>query len=165
MKNDEIRSKNVILVTEDGLKEMSLRAAQDEADKQGLDLVQVSEKEGMPLCKILNYSKMEYEKEKAKKKNKKGHSKVELKEIKMGYSIQENDLKVKVKNISRILNKDGDKVKVQVVLRGREKDYTDIAEEKLTYIMKAIEGEYVCKDGIKNEGATVYMILEPANSK
>lgn len=133
------------------------------ADEQGLDLVQVSEKDGIPLCKILNYSKLEYEKEKAKKKNKKGKNKVELKEIKMSFSIQENDIKVKIKNILRILNKDGDKVKVQVVLRGREKEYTKIAEEKLTYILREVDEQCICKEGIKTEGATVYMILEPAN--
>ena len=120
-KNNEITSKEVLLVSNGGLDKVSLSDAMAEADKKGLDLVQVSEKEGMPICKIVDYSKIRYEEEKKAKKNRK-MNKTDIKEIKMSYSIQENDLNIKVKNIARLLKRDSDKVRVHVVLRGRAEE-------------------------------------------
>lgn len=154
----------VYLVSNKDLEKISLSDALFEASKMMLDLVQVSERDNIPVVKIMDYSKMQYEESKKIKKNKKVN-KTEVKEIRMSYSIQDNDLNIKVKNIDRMLEKESYKVKVQVILRGRERAYSNLAKEKLEYVLRKLNTSCFCKDGIKCEGNSVYMILEPAKDK
>lgn len=106
------------IVGSDGLSdEMSLNNAIDIADVEGLDLVEVSTKDGVSICKLMNYSKYLYDQ---KKKEKANQSKKEVtKEIKFSPSIAEHDLRVKANAALNNLKNDC-KIKVIVMFKGRE---------------------------------------------
>lgn len=119
--NEEIKNSQVRIVGE-GYNDVGivfLEDALEMAEKENLDLVQVSEKDGVPVCKIMNYSKYVYEQNKSKKNQKKGQKKSEVKEIRVGCNIADHDLLIKAKKANNILD-DGDKVKVSVLFKGRQ---------------------------------------------
>ena len=97
--NEEITNKKVRIVgsTYDG--EMSLTDAFNIAEDEGMDLVEMSDNNGVSICKLMNYSKFLYEQKKAKKVQKKAV----LKEIKMGCNIADHDLKISHKKAKNIL--------------------------------------------------------------
>jgi len=105
------------------------------AKENNLDLVEVSPNAEHPVCRIMDYGKIRYEKtKKGKTKTRTSH----LKEIKLRPLIAEHDVGVKIKNIRRFLLQ-GDKVRVHMVFRGRERSHTDLGLNLLQEITKKIE--------------------------
>ena len=105
------------------------------AKENNLDLVEVSPNAEHPVCRIMDYGKIRYEKtKKGKTRTRASH----LKEIKLRPLIAEHDVGVKIKNIRRFLLQ-GDKVKVHMVFRGRERSHTDLGLNLLKEIAKKIE--------------------------
>ena len=113
--NEEITNKKVRIVGSTYEGEMSLTEALNVAEEEGMDLVEMSDNNGVSICKLMNYSKFLYE----QKKSKKVQKKAVLKEIKMGCNIADHDIKVSAKKALNILN-DGDKIKVMVIFKGRQ---------------------------------------------
>lgn len=155
--NEEITNKKVRIVgsTYDG--EMSLTDAFNIAEDEGMDLVEMSDNNGVSICKLMNYSKFLYEQKKAKKVQKKAV----LKEIKMGCNIADHDIKVSAKKALNILN-DGDKIKVMVIFKGRQVMFAneqgkEILEKFLDYFE---DGFVVVTKNIKLEGNMVTMQIE-----
>lgn len=136
--NNFIRSKEVRVISETGeqLGIMNIFEAIDLAKSKGLDLIQVTEKVEPPVCKIGNYGKYLYS---IQKKEKKLHktARTELKEIRIGFNISQHDLEVKAHQAEKFL-KGGDKVKVGMVLRGREKAMGDFARKKIESFLNAL---------------------------
>ena len=107
---------------------MKLEEALSLAREQNLDLVQVTDKVSPPVCKIIEYGKYLYQQQKKeKKKSKKGS---EIKGIRLRFNISDHDIETKVKQAEQFLNK-GDKIKIEMVLRGREKALAQHAKEKI----------------------------------
>jgi len=105
------------------------------AKEKDLDLVEVSPNAEHPVCRIMDYGKLRYEKtKKGKAKTRTSH----LKEIKIRPLIAEHDVGVKIKNIRKFLLQ-GDKVRVHMVFRGRERSHTDLGLNLLQEITKKIE--------------------------
>ena len=105
------------------------------AKENNLDLVEVSPNAEHPVCRIMDYGKIRYEKtKKGKTKTRTSH----LKEIKLRPLIAEHDVGVKIKNIRKFLLQ-GDKVRVHMVFRGRERSHTDLGLTLLKEITKKIE--------------------------
>ena len=155
--NEEITNKKVRIVgsTYDG--EMSLTDAFNIAEDEGMDLVEMSDNNGVSICKLMNYSKFLYEQKKAKKVQKKAV----LKEIKMGCNIADHDIKVSAKKALNILN-DGDKIKVMVIFKGRQVMFAneqgkEILEKFLDYFE---DGFLIVTKNIKLEGNMVTMQIE-----
>lgn len=155
--NEEITNKKVRIVgsTYDG--EMSLTDAFNIAEDEGMDLVEMSDNNGVSICKLMNYSKFLYEQKKAKKVQKKAV----LKEIKMGCNIADHDIKVSAKKALNILN-DGDKIKVMVIFKGRQVIFAneqgkEILEKFLDYFE---DGFVIVTKNIKLEGNMVTMQIE-----
>jgi translation initiation factor IF-3 len=155
--NEEITNKKVRIVgsTYDG--EMSLTDAFNIAEDEGMDLVEMSDNNGVSICKLMNYSKFLYEQKKAKKVQKKAV----LKEIKMGCNIADHDIKVSAKKALNILN-DGDKIKVMVIFKGRQVMFAneqgkEILEKFLDYFE---DGFVIVTKNIKLEGNMVTMQIE-----
>ena len=155
--NEEITNKKVRIVgsTYDG--EMSLTDAFNIAEDEGMDLVEMSDNNGVSICKLMNYSKFLYEQKKAKKVQKKAV----LKEIKMGCNIADHDIKVSAKKALNILN-DGDKIKVMVIFKGRQvmianEQGKEILEKFLDYFE---DGFVIVTKNIKLEGNMVTMQIE-----
>lgn len=128
--NERIRAKEVRLIDENGnnhgvvTTSQALRMA-EEAD---LDLVVISPNQAPPVAKILNYGKYKYELEKKAKEAKKKQHVVDVKEIKVRYKIDTHDYEVRLKNIRKFIAQ-GNKVKIIVMLRGREMQHSHLAVE------------------------------------
>ncbi len=136
--NNFIRAKEVRVIGEDGsqLGVMNIFEAIDLAKSKGLDLIQVTEKVDPPICKIANYGKYLYSQQKKEKKM--AHPKGgELKEIRLSFTISPHDSETKAKQAKKFLD-DGNKVKVSLVLRGREKAFGYMAKDKVELFLKVL---------------------------
>jgi len=129
--NNFIRAKEVRVIDETGkqLGIINIFEAIDLAKSKGLDLIQVTEKVEPPICKIANYGKYLYALQKKEKKMAKPKG-GELKEIRLTFNISPHDMEVRAKQAEKFL-KSGDKVKISLVLRGREKAMGNFAKEKV----------------------------------
>ncbi len=126
--NERIRSKEVRLIDDKGQNygivptSKALQMAYD-AD---LDLVLISPNQEPPVAKILNYGKYKYELEKRAKEAKKKQHVVEVKEVKVRYKIDTHDYQVRINNIKKFITQ-GNKVKIVIMLRGREMQHSQLA--------------------------------------
>ena len=102
---------------------MGIREALAIAEEANLDLVNVSPNAEPPVCKILDFGKYRYELQKKDKMAKKNQKTMQVKEVRLSTFIEEHDVNVKANTAIKFL-KDGDKVKVSLRFRGRERDYT-----------------------------------------
>lgn len=114
---------------------VSINEALLAARENELDLVEVAPNAEPPVCRIMDYGKTRYGKsKKGKGKSRSSH----LKEIKLRPLTAEHDIGVKIKNIRKFLG-NGDKVKVSMIFRGRERSHTDLGFNLLQEIIKRIE--------------------------
>jgi len=136
---------------------VSINEALLAAREKDLDLVEVAPDAEHPVCRIMDYGKIRYEKsKKGKTKSRTSH----LKEIKLRPLIAEHDVGVKVKNIRKFLLQ-GDKVKVHIVFRGRERSHTDLGLNLLQEIIKKIEDIGLVEVVPKMEGKDMSMLVVP----
>lgn len=136
--NNFIRSKEVRVISETGeqLGVMNIFDAIDLAKSKGLDLIQVTEKVEPPVCRIANYGKYLYQQQKKEKKIQKPRG-GELKEIRLTYNISPHDIEIRAKQAEKFL-KEGDKVKIGLVLRGREKAMGNFAKDKIQLFLETM---------------------------
>lgn len=125
--NNKIRAREVRLIGSDGkqIGVVSKADALKKAKEEGLDLVQVTDKANPPVCKIKDYGKYLYNLKKKEKKQKTS----ELKIVKLSYNMSEHDMGVRMKRAIKFLE-NGDKVKIVMMLRGRENRLKDFAKKK-----------------------------------
>jgi translation initiation factor IF-3 len=116
---------------------MPLEKALQIAQERGLDLVQVTEKVDPPVCKIIDYGKYLYSLQK-KEKEAKAKRTGEIKGIRLGFNISPHDLETKAKQAEKFLKK-GDKIRIEVRLRGREKAHSEVGKEKINQFLKILE--------------------------
>lgn len=119
--NDEITFDEVRCIGNDGeqLGVIKTAEAKKMAQEAGLDLVLISPTAKPPVCKIMDYGKFCYQKEKKQKEAKKKQKQIEVKEIKLSPQIAQNDINYKVKHAREFLEA-GKHVKFRVFLKGRE---------------------------------------------
>ena len=137
--NNFIRVKEVRVISETGeqLGVMGIFEAIDLAKSKGLDLIQVTEKVEPPVCRIANYGKYLYSLQKKEKKiaHPKGGG---LKEIRLTFNISPHDMEIRAKQAEKFM-KDGDKVKISMVLRGREKSMGEFARQKVVTFLETTD--------------------------
>ena len=136
---------------------VSIGEALEAARAQNLDLVEVAPDADPPVCRIMDYGKLRYE---AAKKEKSKSKSQHLKEVKLRPLTAEHDVGVKVKNIRKFLG-NGDKVRVSMIFRGRERSHTDIGLELLQEVIKKIEDIGVVEVLPKVEGRDMSMLIVP----
>ncbi len=137
---------------------MHISAAMQLAEDDELDLVLVSEEATPPVVRIQDFKKIEYEKKKARKAQKKSAASSSLKEIQLKVNISDHDLNTKINNINKFLAK-GDKVKITVRLKGRERENPQRARELISKVTESVE----CKSSFL-PGPIAIAILEPAKA-
>ena len=108
------------------------------AEDLGLDLVCVSDKSDPPVVRVQDYKKLIYEQKKARKSQKAKSHNSELKEIQLKINIAEHDLETKLNNVRRFLER-GDKVKVMVRLKGRERENPERARELINRVAERVD--------------------------
>lgn len=136
--NNQIRAKEVRVIGEDGkqIGVLPLEKALQLAKEKNLDLVQVTERVNPPVCKIADAGKFIYNLQKKERKQKpKGG---ELKAIRLRFNISPHDLNTRVNQAERFL-KEGDKVRIEMILRGREKKFDDFAKRKIETFLSLLK--------------------------
>jgi translation initiation factor IF-3 len=162
MINERIRFPKIRVISDDGeqLGIMTPREAMAVADEKELDLVLVGEKSDPPVCRIMDYGKFKFEKDKRAKEAKKKQHTADVKEVKMRYKIEEHDYQVRISSAQRFL-KDGDKVKATVMFRGREIQHADLAEELLNRMANDLKDFAEIQQAPKREGRNMTMVMGP----
>ena len=119
---------------------MSSKEAQVLAKEQGVDLVEIAANANPPVVKIIDWGKYQYQKmkEEAKNRKKAREKQSELKQMKIGLKISDNDLNIKVRKMREFLE-DGDRVKILIVFRGREMAHKEIGQELLDKVLALME--------------------------
>ena len=155
MTENEVTLEKVRLIDENGnqMGVFSMKEAFQMALDRKLDLAIVSETSVPKIAKIVNYGKILYEQKKAKKNQK---SAIKLKEIKFGMNVGEHDYQIKMNKITELLN-EGDKVRVYLVLKGREVDYFNLASEFMERVIADLKGVGKTEDKIKLEGKNIIL--------
>ena len=130
---------------------MSSREAQLKAHEAGVDLVEISANANPPVVKIIDWGKYQYQKMKElSKANKKARSS-ELKQMRLGLKIGENDLNIKIRKIKAFLD-DGDRVKIMIVFRGREMAHKEIGNELMQRILDLLGPDVVLENKAQMSG-------------
>lgn len=107
------------------------------ATEAGLDLVEVSPDTRPPVCRILDYGKAQYERQKKQTGGAKKHRNQQLKQIRLRAKTGQHDIDFKVDKARTFLNR-SDKVKVNVLFRGRENAHHERGREMLLSIVQAL---------------------------
>ncbi len=164
--NENIRFPNVRVIDSDGepLGIITPQEALEIAKERELDLVLVSDKADPPVCRIMNYGKYKFEKEKKAREAKKKQHTADVKEVKMRYKIDDHDYQVRVNQAKRFL-KSGDKVKATIMFRGREIQHRHLAEGLLRRMATDLDDLAEVQQAPKQEGRTMMMFLSPKKEK
>jgi len=160
--NDQIRITPVRVVDGEGnvLGVIPTEEAQQMALESGLDLVEVAPNVRPPVCRIMDYGKFKYEQKKKLSKNTKQHQ-VQVKEIRLRPKTGDHDIDFKVKRARTFLGH-GDKVKINVIFRGRENAHRERGREMLEQIIESLEDmAKVEKTPGMESGRTMSAILAP----
>ncbi|MBO7740892.1 MAG: translation initiation factor IF-3 [Clostridia bacterium] len=139
---------------------MTVGSALESAYDKDLDLVLISPASNPPVCRILDYGKFRFDREKRKKEAKKNQTKVDVKEVQLSCHIDTNDFNTKANNAKRFLQS-GNKVKVLVIFKGRQMAHQEVGRQLLERFR-----EYVAEVGSVDkapmmEGRSMTMIISP----
>jgi translation initiation factor IF-3 len=164
--NEAIRVPEVRLIGPEGenVGVVPIRQALQIARDADLDLVEVSPNAAPPVCRVLDFGKFLYEREKKEREAKKAQVKIEIKEIRLRPKTNEHHRGFKVDDARRWLLQ-GHKVRVTVKFRGREMDYPEIALEDLKEIAQSLSDVGVIEQAPMMEGRTMLVVMGPAKAK
>lgn len=159
--NYQIKASQIRLIDEQGKQigifdfEKALEIAKD----KGLDLVEVFPKANPPVCRLTDYGKYRYKQKKIEQKQKINQRKNSIiKGIRLSLNISEHDQKFKAKQIRKFLEKKY-RVKIELILRGREAAHLDLAKEKISNFIKTLEEEVKIEMPAKKLGRKLVTII------
>lgn len=124
--------------------------ARQMAQERGLDLVEISPNSRPPVCKIIDWGKYQYQQSKKNQQSKSKQKKTDIKGVRIRPSTGENDLLFKANQAKKFLAK-GNKVKVEIILRGREKAFAQQSKEKLNQFIDKIDFPYKIEQDAKRQ--------------
>ena len=139
---------------------MELRAAQELAAGQGLDLVEVSPNADPPVCRVMDFGKYLFEQKKKSQSAKTKQKQIQVKEVKFRPGTDEGDYQVKLRNLKKFLEH-GDKAKVTLRFRGREMAHQDLGRKLLNRVRDDLEELGVVEQFPQMEGRQMIMVLSP----
>ncbi len=159
-------SKTVRIIGKDNeqLGLVAFEKAIDMAYDSGLDLVLIAAQAEPPVCRIMDYGKYRYERDKREKEAKKKQQVVDIKEVQLSCRIDTNDFNTKV-NRARGFLEHGDKVKVVVRFKGRQMSHQEIGQDLLMKFQDACKDICIIDKQPKLEGRFLSMFLAPQNAK
>ena len=164
--NEEIRFKEVRVVGVDGeaIGIMSSDAALKLAYDQGYDLVLMAPQAQPPVCRIMDYGKFRFERDKKEKEAKKKQQIVELKEIQLSCRIDTHDFETKARHAQRFLEA-GNKVRVVMRFKGREMSHVSIGQEIMTKFQESCSELGSVDKAPVLDGRIMSMVLSPLKLK
>ena len=158
--NEQIRVREVRVVSDDGSEVMPTRKAMDMARQQGADLVEISPNAQPPVCRLIDYSKFLYQQKKRQKELKQKQVKVEVKEIRFGPQTDEHDYQFKLKHAKEFLE-DGNKVRAYVFFRGRSILFKEQGEVLLLRFANDLEEYGKVEQMPALEGKKMFLYIAP----
>ncbi len=164
--NEEIRDREVRVVAADGeqLGIMSTNDALKIAAQKNLDLVKIAPQAKPPVCKIMDYGKYRFEKQKREKEARKNQRVIEIKEVQLSLNIDTHDLETKVNHARKFLTA-GNKVKVSIRFRGREMAHPERGVETMERFASYLTDVGVIEKPAKMESRNMLMFLAAKPSK
>lgn len=162
--NERIRAEEVMVIDENGnaLGTMKTFAALKLAQDKDLDLVEVSPKSLPPVCRIQNYGQFLYQQARKAQTQKTRLKKIDIKVIRISFKIGEHDLELKGEQTKKFLAK-GHKVKVEMILKGRERQHFQKALEKINNFIKSLGENIIKEQPLKAEGGQISAIITLQN--
>ncbi|MDO4872248.1 MAG: translation initiation factor IF-3 [bacterium] len=158
--NEEIRAGELRVIGQSGeqLGIMPLSEALKLAQEAGVDLVEISPNAEPPVVKIIDWGKFQYQKMKEQQKNKRNAKSVELKQMRFGLKIGSGDLEIKLRKIKKFLSK-GDKVKIQIVFKGREMAHKELGFQMAEKIISLLEDDAILEQKPQMAGRNLSLVV------
>ena len=159
--NNQIRADKVRVIDPNGkqLGIFDLGEAIQKAKETGLDLILITQKVQPPICKIMDYGKYLY-RESKKERKQRATKTGELKNVRLSFNISEHDLETRARSAEKFLKKDY-RVRVEMVLRGREKALSNFSRQKMSHFLEVLKETMPIKveRELKREGRGLTMII------
>lgn len=162
--NEQIKAREVLVIGPNG-EQVGIKPIQDALTLAGyasLDLVLISPNANPPVCKVMDYNKFRYEKQKKEKealKRQKANTS-ELKEFRLSPVIDVGDFETKLRNATKYLQK-GDRVKLTIRFKGRQMAHTELGKEVLERFTSRVSDYADIEQRPKLDGRTMTMLLVP----
>jgi translation initiation factor IF-3 len=137
---------------------MSRADALNTAESAGLDLVEISPNAEPPVVKVIDWGKYQYQKMKEQQRNKKSSKTSEIKQMRLGLKIGQNDLEIKLRKIREFLSR-GDKVKILVIFRGREMAHQEVGRELMDRILALLEDSVIVEQKPQMSGRNLSIVI------
>lgn len=163
--NEAIRVPKVRVVDDEGafLGIMDTRDALKLAREQEMDLVEIVPKGEIHVAKITEYGKFKYQKEKEAKKQKSQQKKIGLKGIRLSLRIDRHDIDLRIRQSIKFLQ-EGDKVKIELILKGRERARPELGTEVINNFVKELGEKTPIKieQPMSRQGRKFFVVIAPA---
>lgn len=143
---------------------MPLAEAMEAAQKETLDLVEISPDAQPPVCKIMDYGKHVFDIKKKVALQKKKQKQTQVKEMKFRSGTDEGDYQIKLRNLVRFLE-NGDKAKITLRFRGREMAHQQLGMDMMKRVEADLEELAQVEQYPKMEGRQMTMVLAPRSKK
>ena len=164
--NDRIRAREIRVIDENG-EQLGILApfeALKIARERGLDLVEVSANAIPPVCRIQDYGRFLYEKDKSERAAKKKQKVITVKEVKFSVTVDEHDYQTKKNQAVKFLA-GGDKVKASLRFRGRQMAHRDLGYAIVNRLIQDIGEAGVVEFMPRMEGTILHAILAPSKKQ
>ncbi|MDI9548749.1 MAG: translation initiation factor IF-3 [Chloroflexota bacterium] len=160
--NRGIRAREVRVIGADGqqLGIMSTRDALAVAEENELDLVEVAPNANPPVCRLMDYGKYLYEKQKRERESRKAQKQIEIKEVRLRPKTDEHDIQVVLTKIRKFA-KEGAKVRVRIRFRGREIYHPEVAQELMERVATEMSEIVTVESRPMLDGRSMVMLLSP----
>jgi translation initiation factor IF-3 len=130
------------------------------AEEQELDLVEVAPNAEPPVCRLMDYGKYLYEKQKRERESRKAQKQIEVKEVRLRPKTDEHDIQVVLTKIRKFA-KEGAKIRVRIRFRGREIYHPQVAQELLDRVANDVSDVTVVEARAILDGRSMVMLLAP----
>ena len=164
--NERIRAREIRVIDENGEQLGILQPfeALRIARERGLDLVEVSPNAVPPVCRIQDYGRYLYEKEKSERAARKRQKVITIKEVKFSVTVDEHDYQTKKNQVNRFLA-DGDKVKASLRFRGRQMAHRELGYNIINRLIQDVGDAGVVEFMPRMEGTILHAVLAPARKE
>ncbi|HVC47010.1 MAG TPA: translation initiation factor IF-3 [Terracidiphilus sp.] len=164
--NDRIRAREIRVIDENG-EQLGILAPLEAlkiARERGLDLVEVSPTAVPPVCRIQDYGRFLYEKDKSDRAARKKQKVITIKEVKFSVTVDEHDYQTKKNRALHFLN-DGDKVKASLRFRGRQMTHRELGYNIINRLIQDIGDAGIVEFMPRMEGTILHAILAPSKKE
>ena len=139
---------------------LSRDEALQQAQEEGLDLVEIQPNADPPVCRIMDYGKYRFDQQKKANAAKKKQKQVEIKEVKFRPVTDSGDYAIKMRKMRGFLE-DGDKIKVNIRFLGREMSHQELGRQMLDRIEADLGEDIVIESRPRMEGRQMVMMIAP----